>query len=190
MNINERVKSIEKYFKSLNMVDGAVVVLVKFPDKWKVFNKEEISNEFKVDVGRKDGVDGTFFVGEIADGLDNVFDAIDEVINQNKTFEEKAALLEIKAKELSDLFITEPLEKLKTLQFTFITKKPVKKAKNTVKEEVSNSSVEVDNRKKEIVEQEVVEKTKSTKQTKKQPKNDGDSDVMSFMKEITEGGKK
>lgn len=190
MNINERIKNIEKYFKSLNMVDGAVVVLVKFPDKWKVFNKEEISNEFKVDVGKKDGVDGIFFVGEIADGLDNVFDAIDEVINQNKTFEEKAALLEIKAKELSDLFITEPLEKLKTLQFTFTTKKPLKKAKNAVKEEANSSSVEVDNRKEEIVEQEVVEKPKSAKQTKKQPKNDGDSDVMSFMKEITEGGKK
>ncbi len=184
MNINERVKSIEKYFKSLNMVDGAVVVLVKFPDKWKVFNKEEISNEFKVDVGKKDGVDGTFFVGEIADGLDNVFDAIDEVVNQNKTFEEKAALLEIKAKELSDLFIAEPLEKLKTLQFTFATKKPDKKTKNTVKEKASSSSVEVDNRKEEIVEQEAAEKPK------KQPKNDGDSDVMSFMKEITEGGKK
>lgn len=197
MDINERVKALGPYFKSLNMVDGAVVVLVKFPEKWKVFNKEEIFEEFNVQVGKKEEVDGTFFVGEIADGLENVFDAIESVISQNKTLEEKAELLEAKAKELRDLFISEPLEKLKTLEFTFKVKNTARKSKNAVKteetveepEEKSNPIQLVEFRPEDLVERKEEKPKKQAKSEKKAAKNNDDSDVMSFMKDL-EGGKK
>ena len=185
MNINDRIKKIEPYFKSLNMVDGTTVVLVKFPNKWKIFNQEEITETYKVYTGKKENVDGIFFLSEMSNGIDCIFDAIEEVINQNKTFEEKAALLEIKAKELSELFLVEPIEKLRTLEFTFsakkVTRKPKKEpiaetAQNTTKnDEATAQKEEVTTQKEEITTQKV--------------KNNGDSDMMSFMKK-KEGTKK
>lgn len=202
MDINERIKEIEPYFKSLNMVDGTTVILVKFPDKWKIFNAEELTETYNVYTGKKENVDGIFFLSETSNGVDCIFDAIGEVINQNKTFEEKAALLEIKAKELSDLFLTEPLEKLRTLEFTFPTKKSTRKPKLTLKE-VNTTKVRgtyvVDENDVNVQEHDV-NTTKNTTQkeeittqneveTIRKAKNNGDSDMMSFMKK-KEGTKK
>ena len=187
MNINDRVKEIQQYFKSLNMVEDTTVVLVKFPDKWKIFNKDELIEKYDVCTGAKENVDGIFFATETDNGVDCIFDAIEEVIHQNKTLEEKAALLEIKARELNDLFISEPIEKLKTLEFTFGTKKPLKKQKNEVKTEIETKDKE---EKTSIVEEKVNEKPRQQKQSKNESKNNDDSDVMSFMKEITNGGNK
>ena len=175
MDINDRIKEIEPYFKSLNMVDGTTVILVKFPNKWKIFNAEEITETYNVYTGKKENVDGTFFLSETANGVDCIFDAINEVINQNKTFEEKAVLLEQKANELSNLFLVEPLEKLRTLEFTFPVKKSTRKPKNEAKKEVVLDSTQND-----------VEKDDTTTQ---KVKNNGDSDIMSFMKK-KEGTKK
>ena len=178
MDINERIKEIEPYFKSLNMVDGTTVILVKFPDKWKIFNAEELTETYNVYTGKKENVDGVFFLSETSNGVDCIFDAIEEVINQNKTFEEKAALLEQKATELSNLFLIEPLEKLRTLEFTFPVKKSVRKPKNETKKEVVLDTTQ----KEEVTTQNEVETTQKAK-------NNGDSDMMSFMKK-KEGTKK
>ena len=182
MDINDRIKEIEPYFKSLNMVDGTTVILVKFPNKWKIFNAEEITETYNVYTGKKENVDGTFFLSETANGVDCIFDAINEVINQNKTFEEKAVLLEQKANELSNLFLVEPLEKLRTLEFTFPVKKSTRKPKNEAKKEVVLDNTQTD------VEKEDTTTQKEVKTTQK-VKNNGDSDIMSFMKK-KEGTKK
>jgi hypothetical protein len=202
MDINERIKEIEPYFKSLNMVDGTTVILVKFPDKWKIFNAEELTETYNVYTGKKENVDGIFFLSETSNGVDCIFDAIEEVINQNKTFEEKAALLEIRAKELSDLFLTEPLEKLRTLEFTFPAKKSTRKPKLTLKEVnapkvkgtylMNENDVNIPeddtNTTQNTTQKEEVTTQKETKTIQK-AKNNGDSDMMSFMKK-KEGTKK
>jgi hypothetical protein len=198
MDINERIKEIEPYFKSLNMVDGTTVILVKFPDKWKIFNAVELTEIYNVYTGKKENVDGIFFLSETSNGVDCIFDAIEEVINQNKTFEEKAALLEIRAKELSDLFLTEPLEKLRTLEFTFPVKKSTRKPKLTLKEVntpkvkgtylVNENDVNVPEDDANTTQKEEVTTQKETKTTQNS-KNNGDSDMMSFMKK-KEGTKK
>lgn len=180
------------------MVDGTTVILVKFPDKWKIFNAEELTETYNVYTGKKENVDGIFFLSETSNGVDCIFDAIGEVINQNKTFEEKAALLEIKAKELSDLFLTEPLEKLRTLEFTFPTKKSTRKPKLTLKEVnttkvsgtyvVNENDVNVQEHDVNTTQKEEIT-TKNEAETIQKAKNNGDSDMMSFMKK-KEGTKK
>ena len=202
MDINDRIKKIEPYFKSLNMVDGTTVILVKFPNKWKIFNADELTKIYNVYTGNKENVDGVFFLSETSNGVDCIFDAIEEVINQNKTFEEKAALLEIKANELSNLFLIEPLEKLRTLEFTFPAKKTTRRSKLTLKEvnapkvngtyslnekdanasEDDMSTIKNTTKKEEVTTQNKVETTQNVK-------NNGDSDMMSFMKK-KEGTKK
>ena len=202
MDINDRIKKIEPYFKSLNMVDGTTVILVKFPNKWKIFNADELTKIYNVYTGNKENVDGVFFLSETSNGVDCIFDAIEEVINQNKTFEEKAALLEIKANELSNLFLIEPLEKLRTLEFTFPAKKTTRRSKLTLKEvnapkvngtyslnekdanasENDMSTIKNTTKKEEVTTQNKVETTQNVK-------NNGDSDMMSFMKK-KEGTKK
>ena len=189
MDINDRIKEIEPYFKSLNMVDGTTVILVKFPNKWKIFNAEEITETYNVYTGKKENVDGTFFLSETANGVDCIFDAINEVINQNKTFEEKAVLLEQKANELSNLFLVEPLEKLRTLEFTFPVKKSARKPKNEAKKEVVLDSTQKDVEKEDTTTQKEVKTTQKEVKTTQKVKNNGDSDIMSFMKK-KEGTKK
>ena len=190
MNINDRIKEIEPYFKSLNMVDGTTVILVKFPDKWKIFNPEDITETYNVYTGKKENVDGVFFLAETSNGVDCIFNAIEDVINQNKTFEEKAALLEEKARELSDLFLVEPLEKLRTLEFTFQTKKSVsRKPKNEVKKEVDVDTTQNIVQKEETTTQKEEVTTQKGKKTTQKTKNNVDSDMMSFMKK-KEGTKK
>lgn len=186
MTINDRINKIGEYFKSLNIVDEETVVLVKFPPKWKVFNNDELLETFGVGTGTDKNIDGIFFVGNTNNGIERIFDAIDEVISQNKTFEEKASLLEEKANELSSLFLTEPLEKLKTLEFVFKNKKAVKRqqepSKNIEIHETPIEDVKVNiNKEKEKV---------SKKTAKNGKKGENESDMMSFMKELTEGGLK
>lgn len=117
MDVNERIKNVGKYFAMFNVHDGVVCVGVRFPDKWTLFDVQTICDEFGIQIKLKDGV--TFFLCDIDDGFEPVFDAVDFIVEQNKSLEEKTNLLKQKVDELRTLFEQEPLEKLKTLQFTF-----------------------------------------------------------------------
>ena len=188
MNINERIKELGGYFKGLNIVQDSTFILVKFPEKWKVFDETFLNENFNVYTGSKDGMDGIFFLTETANGVDCLFDAVNHVIAENKAFEEKAALLQEKANELRDLFINEPLEKLRTLEFTFNVKKPARKPKNGLKKGTPEVIEEQAAQEPVKNEEPVIEE--SAKAEKKVTKKPAESDTMSFMKELTEGGKK
>lgn len=150
-SFNERIERIGDYFKGFNVVDGLMIAFVVFPDNWIQLEEEYINKTYNVSTSKNDG--GVYFVTEIKNGSECLFDAIDNVISVNKSLEEKTNLLKIKAKELKDLFLVEPLDKLKTLEFTFKTKsKRVRK----VKEEVINEK-----EKSEVIEEKVEEKNKA-----------------------------
>ena len=117
MDVNERIRNVGKYFAMFNVHDGVVCVGVRFPDKWTLFDAQTICDEFGIQIKSKDGV--TFFLCDINDGFDPVFDAVDFIVEQNKSLEEKTNLLKQKVEELRTLFEEESLEKLKTLQFVF-----------------------------------------------------------------------
>lgn len=180
--INEQIQKLGSYFKAFNVADNNAFLLIKFPETWKVFDEDTLNKEFDVYTGQKP--EGLYFITPLENGADCLFDAVNYVIEVNKALEEKQRLLQQKAQELTNLFISEPLEKLKTLEFTF---KPQKKAKAKVSKNVDETPIVVpEPQPQEIVtepEPVVVEKPKKTKTTKKQENND-DSDVMSFMKDL------
>ena len=139
MELNERINNLGKYLISFNIVDGWAYAIVKIPPAWSVPQTiEEIGVETEKDA--KTG--GIIFFTQLTNGVEAVFDGIDFVIELNKNLAEKKALMKEKAEELSELFASEPIEKLRTLKFTFEGKKPVRKAKKGKKQVAAETNTE------------------------------------------------
>ena len=130
MDVNQRIDKIKSFFITLNVSDGAICIVTKLPSKWEMPDKQYLIDEYKCQIAQQNGA--TFFMTEIENGFDTVFDCIDHIIILNKAIEEKAALLETKLKELKDLFVNESLDKLKTLQFVFVEAGKKKNSKSTM----------------------------------------------------------
>jgi len=139
MGINERINSIKEYFLHFNVENNIATVLVKFPTKWTLLNKKDIENEFEINIEPKP--EGIYFLCDISGGFDGLFNAIDYIIKNNKSLEEKTSLLNVKISELSEIFMREPLEKLKTLEFTFPKRANSKTKKNKI-EDVATEKIE------------------------------------------------
>ena len=136
-DINQRIKKISKYFIGMKVDklndDSYIYVNVKFPSKWSV-NKQEILDNFGVTVGMDNG--GIYyFVADISDGFDVIFDAIDNIIEKMSIIEERNALFKQKIENLRELFENNdiPIESLRTLEFKY--KQPKKKKDIPKKEE-------------------------------------------------------
>lgn len=192
MDVNERIKEVGKYFTVFNVHDGAVCVGVVFPEKWTLFDVETICNEFGIQIQVKDKT--TFFLCDIADGFDPVFDAVDFIIKQNRSLEQKTELLREKVGELQKLFEKEPLERLQTLHFVFddtikqvkdvtlpidIKKELKNSAKKTVQKQQTNETSQTNN---SVSEEKPIEQAKP----RKQKKSNNDSPLMNFVKNALE----
>lgn len=135
-DINSRINELRSYFVSFNIAEGTIYALVRFPEKWTV--PQDIA-ELKVKTTYDNQTKGHYFFTEFSNGTDTVFDGIEYVIVLNKTIEERSALLRQKANELTELFASEPIERLRTLKFTFDDETPVRKSKNKPESEKSVS---------------------------------------------------
>ena len=210
---NEQIEKIKQFFKGLTVADGNFYLLVVLPKGWKVIDGESLINNYGVYTVRKP--EGTYFMTEMENGTDCLFAAVDEVIDMNKEIEERQQLLQVKAKELTDLFITEPLEKLKTLEFTFkpqikqvkakqskrglglgeVIEGPREKVEEMIGEDLLKAAKAIgpkkgkSNKKDKIQEKQKAPTTEETKQSaeivQKQQENN-DSDTMSFIKGLVE----
>ena len=136
MNLTERIKKIEEYFKGMEIISNTVIIKVQYGDKWgaypssdesiKVAKSEEVINEWYY------YSDYTYTV------IDEIFDLIEETIEMNLSAIERLNLFNQKMEELKQLFADESLSKLKTLTFQFIEEKRNKKKKTTKKKEEMN----------------------------------------------------
>lgn len=117
MEIQDRITGLGSYFKSFNIIDGLAYALVKFPSGWKLPDEEMLGEEFSVST--QENSDGVYFYIEMSEGVGRLFDAIDYTVSFNKAIEERLALFKECANKLKELFNTEDLEKLRTLEFTF-----------------------------------------------------------------------
>lgn len=167
MSLNERITKVKPYFVTFNVngEEDAMYVVAKFPQTWAIPDKSGLLENFKVQVAPMNN--GICFVTESENGADCVFDALDYVIDFNKSVEERKALLMEKVNELKQLFSTETLEKLKTLTFIFEPqkKKGPKKKKSENVEMDKNAPVNEEEHNEEAV---------------------NDSALMSFAKKIAE----
>ncbi len=203
MDVNERIKNVGKYFAMFNVHDGVVCLGIHLPDKWTLFDTQTICDEFAIQIKSKDSV--TFFLCDINDGFEPVFDAVDFIIEQNKSLEEKTNLLKQKVEELRTLFEQESLEKLKTLEFVFnkyeetaedemlvsgdevalpvdikqqLRKNSKKNETQKESENNNNNAVTVDESSKDVI----VEPVKTQKRGKRK-NNPSDSSLMNYVKD-------
>lgn len=129
MNIKERIEKLGMYFHSMNVAaeNNIIYVRVQFPKGWGCSELTEYNYKVKaVD----DEIPGYFyFFADIEIGFDKVFDAIEYNIQFNEEAQAKVSLLREKIEELKNIFETEDINVLKTLEFK-LKKKIVKKTKN------------------------------------------------------------
>lgn len=178
MDVNQRISNIGPYFVAFNVCDGVAYVIVKFPTKWTLFDKDAICDEYNVAIEQRE--EGIYFLCEMSNGFDGLFDAIDFVIVNNKQLEEKSSLLQQKIKDLSNLFTQEPLERLKKLQFTFEGEETINLPIPSLKPKSKTDEVPEPEKVSEVV-PDVKPEKKTNK--KKQKITEEDSDLMSFAKE-------
>jgi hypothetical protein len=121
--------------------NNIIYVRVQFPKGWGCSELTEYNYKVKaVD----DEIPGYFyFFADMEIGFDKVFDAIEYNIQFNEEAQAKVSLLREKIEELKNIFETEDINVLKTLEFK-LKKKIVKKNKNkeVVREDTIKAIVE------------------------------------------------
>ena len=138
----DRISKISQYFKGMQVTElqgqKIIYVIVQFPTHWRIGDAGEKYN-VTVRPG-KDYPGQIFFFDDFANGLENIFDAIDYVIATSTAIEERNKILQEKINDLSVLFADPsiPLSKLSTLSFSFT------KRKSPAKEEPSRQSNDSD----------------------------------------------
>lgn len=126
MNYIEKIKNIGDYFRSSNVIEGSICIVVEFPNNWLMPDEKVLKETYNIELVINDGF--FYFMTEIENGEDCLFSAIEDIIQSNRDLEAKLELLDKKVAELREIFAEEPLEKLQTLTFTFDKKvKPIKK---------------------------------------------------------------
>ena len=133
--------ALSEYNIGLQTYEGNFVVSLKYPDGWAVIEPSEENIRFMRD-GEQKGV--YYYIVPTSDGengLNGVFRVVNETVMYNKELQEKVELLNAKIKELQDIFVENPISKLRKLEFVF---KPQKKkaAKKTKAEKPTEEVVE------------------------------------------------
>lgn len=176
MAIQDRIEKIKAFFKGFNVdaEQGVSVLLVRFPNGWQIPNQENLSKKFSIQIAARQ--EGYYFVSEIENGIDGLFDAADYTIEYNQSIIEKSEILKEKINELKELFINESIERLKTLEFTFGGEKITPK-KNVKSGKKSTASAE--KKKPQVIEEKAAEIPLEDEQPEN---NDDDNDLMSLAK--------
>ena len=123
MDINARIRNIKKYFISFStsVKDGANVLALSPEENWDI-PSFSLKQRFKVDAVKKGDV--LFLLTEIDNDSDCLFDCAEFIVEYNAELEKRTTLYKESLAKLKDLFASEPISKLETLDFVF---KPRKK---------------------------------------------------------------
>lgn len=174
MELKDRIEKIKPYLVTFNIIagEGAAYAVVKFPNRWTISDQQVLKETYKVEIATQP--EGVYFISEIKNGTDCIFDAIEFVICLNKSVEERESLLKEKVTELTELFATESLDSLKKLKFVLPNKK--------------KSSIKSLNQKKDENKPLVTEEVDASQANVNDVtvENNNDNDLMSLAKEIVE----
>ena len=139
--LQENIKKIEEYFKGIEINDGMTVVRVLFKEKWGVYPSKD--ERIKV-VNSKDNPNEWMYYAKYDEvEMDEIFELISETIKMNVEAGLKIELLTQKFEELKNIFSSESLERLNTLEFIFTDKFAIKPKKR--KYVRKNKNVEIEN---------------------------------------------
>lgn len=140
MELQERINKAKPYFVLFNIAENVAYSLIKTPNGWTVPSDlvKVHGVQYKKDTETANGIYFFADLTENTNGIEAIFNAIDYTIEFNLTIEERANIFREKAEILKNLIYTEPIDKLKTLEFTFKKmpkKSKTKKTKNIPKTE-------------------------------------------------------
>lgn len=113
--MSENIIELGEYFKALNVNNGIIFLIVNFPEKWEIDDNHAISDKYGIEISKQQ--EGLYFLTELKNGCEVLFEAAKFIVNRNKELEAKRVLLLEKVNELTQLFSEEPLERLHQLRF-------------------------------------------------------------------------
>jgi hypothetical protein len=140
--MQKRIEKINSYFTDFKISDGLAFITVNFSKKWQIPSNELLDEMFNVKCVNKNDGSGYYYFSPIENGLYNVFDAVDFTIEFNMNLEEKTNLLQEKINELKNLFVSLPIETLRTIKFKYNEKQTKKNKKNKSNDEIVNQVVD------------------------------------------------
>lgn len=120
MDIQDRIKKIEPYFKGLEYIGDYVLVKALFKKNWTILPSDDDS--IKISNDDDDKYLFYYYSNKSVD-YNKIFDLIDKTISFNMDSEKKVSLLKEKIEELRKLFIEHDIDTLKNLKFTFDKKR-------------------------------------------------------------------
>jgi len=115
--IYDIIKSLKPYFFSLREIDDTVSLDMKFPVKWEYEYNDETIQIMSQDKDERINL-VSFITASTKEGYDAVISVVLGIIKFNMEQEEKEKLFQQKITELKEVFLREPLEKLKGINFT------------------------------------------------------------------------
>lgn len=121
IEIKERIKKIGKYFQAMEVMstdDNNTIIYVEvfFPQNWHISPDIEEKYSVKTEYNSDNGC--FVFADDFENGFENIFNAIDDVINEMYIAEEKSRLLNEKIHEIESIFNDKniSIEKLRNLK--------------------------------------------------------------------------
>lgn len=129
LQIEEHIKELGDYFEGIERYNKALIVKVLFPNKWGVYASED----GRIKPAQSETNQNEYFYYADSDNvkLEEIFQLIIETKNMNESVVNKVQLLKTKIEELKDFFKDKTIDELETLKF--VTTKPKKKRKKTIK---------------------------------------------------------
>jgi len=116
----DNISNLRPYFFSLREIDNNVSLDIKLPSKWRFDQIVAPYRSVKTKVQDKNEkfILLSLISHATKDGYEVAFTCAKDVIQTNLELEEKERLLQLKIKELEDLFKKQSLDELKNLKFT------------------------------------------------------------------------
>ena len=144
MNLQDKLVSLSDYNIGFRTYENNFIITIVYKDDWAIIEPSDKDVKFFKDENKQNTYYYITQIGGKKDGLQNIFNTIDETIMYNKELEEKVELLKEKINQLYDLFNAKSIDELKTLEF--VTKKGKsnrqrKKPKEETKETVASTVV-------------------------------------------------
>lgn len=140
LTLQDRIKAVQQYFRGLDIKETLFIVRIVYPSKWTAYNREDEV----IKVAKAEGRNNEWYYYAETNEVDieDIFDLIDDTIKTNEAVYQKIELMKVKMEELKDLFQSESLERLQTLEFVFNDSKRSKRKKQVKIEKPSQEAKE------------------------------------------------
>lgn len=140
MSKSPNIVEYAAYNLSMRIQDGYYIFTLHYPQKWKGIAPEDGGAIHVVN----DDSDPTvfYYMTEVSNGVDEIFELVDETISYNRELELKASLIKEKVKELEELFISESYDRL--LNLRFVIDDPEQEVMDALHEEVEQEFVKLE----------------------------------------------